>query len=111
MLESSLSTCALISEEDEKVIFTSTNESSKYIVAFDPLDGSSNIDCLAPIGSIFSIWKKPENNKSIEKNYLQKGRDIIASGYVLYGSATVMVLALDKHVNMFTLEPVLIKLS
>lgn len=106
-LESSQTTCALISEEDEHIMITTPQESSKYVVAFDPLDGSSNIDCLAPIGSIFCIWRKPENDLPAPEKYLQSGRKIVASGYVLYGSATVMVLAIDGHVNMFTLEPVI----
>ena len=57
-LKSSYTTCALISEENENVIEVETEKHGKYIVAFDPLDGSSNIDCLVSIGSIFGIWKK-----------------------------------------------------
>ena len=58
MLRSSYTTCLLVSEEDEKVIEVETNDQGKYMVFFDPLDGSSNIECLAAIGSIFGISKK-----------------------------------------------------
>lgn len=58
MLKSSYSTCLLVSEEDEQVIEVETEKQGKYLVFFDPLDGSSNIDCLAAIGSIFGISKK-----------------------------------------------------
>ena len=68
--------------------------SGKYIVTFDPLDGSSNIDCLVSIGSIFAIFKKPDDAPMMgpydEKYGLQTGRKIVASGYALYGSATMM---------------------
>ena len=67
--------------------------SGKYIVTFDPLDGSSNIDCLVSIGSIFAIFKKPDDAAMPpydDKMPLQSGRKIIASGYALYGSATMM---------------------
>ncbi len=58
MLESSYTTCLLISEENETVIEVETEKQGKYIVAFDPLDGSSNIDCLVSIGSIFAVYRK-----------------------------------------------------
>ena len=62
----------------------------QYIVTFDPLDGSSNIDCLVSIGSIFGIFKKPEGITDLNKMALQKGRNMVAAGYALYGSATMM---------------------
>lgn len=58
MLKSSYTTCLLVSEEDEKVIEVETERQGKYMVFFDPLDGSSNIECLAAIGSIFGISRK-----------------------------------------------------
>ena len=58
MLKSSYTTCLLISEENDTVIEVEPEKSGKYIVAFDPLDGSSNIDCLVSIGSIFAVYKK-----------------------------------------------------
>lgn len=57
-LLSSFSTCGLVSEENENLIEVETDKQGKYIVAFDPLDGSSNIECLVSIGTIFGIWKK-----------------------------------------------------
>ena len=61
----------------------------KYIVTFDPLDGSSNIDCLVSIGSIFGIFRKPEGADG-QKMALQSGRNMVCAGYALYGSATMM---------------------
>lgn len=58
MLKSSYTTCLLVSEENETVVEVETEKQGKYIVCFDPLDGSSNIDCLVSIGSIFAIYKK-----------------------------------------------------
>ena len=60
------------------------------MVTFDPLDGSSNIDCLVSIGSIFGIFQKPEGVTDINQMVLQKGRNLVAAGYALYGSATMM---------------------
>jgi fructose-1,6-bisphosphatase I len=80
----------------------------KYIVTFDPLDGSSNIDCLVSIGSIFGIWRKQGDEKSepTEADYLQPGRQMVAGGYALYGSATAIVLSTGQGVNIFQLDPV-----
>jgi fructose-1,6-bisphosphatase I len=78
MLKSSYTTCVLASEEDETIIIVDKEQRGKYIVCFDPLDGSSNIDCLASIGSIFGIWKRqsnPDDEPSIN-DALQPGRII-----------------------------------
>jgi len=106
MLKSSYTTCALVSEEDEEIIEVET-EGGKYIVYFDPLDGSSNIDCLVSIGSIFGIVKKPEGHTGpiTKADVLQPGNNYIASGYALYGSATMLVLTTGQGVNGFTLDP------
>ena len=61
LLSSSFCCCLMVSEENETVIQVETEKSGKYIVTFDPLDGSSNIDCLVSIGSIFGIFKRPDN--------------------------------------------------
>uniref|UniRef100_A0A672SFE4 Fructose-1,6-bisphosphatase 1 n=1 Tax=Sinocyclocheilus grahami TaxID=75366 RepID=A0A672SFE4_SINGR len=76
----------------------------KYVVCFDPLDGSSNIDCLASIGTIFAIYRKVYSDPS-EKDALQPGRNIVAAGYALYGSATMIVLSTGQGVNCFMLDP------
>lgn len=107
MLKSSYTTCLLASEEDEHVIVVEKEKQGKYIVCFDPLDGSSNIDCLVSIGSIFGIWKK-ETDDSVEpslQDALQPGHKMVCSGYALYGSACMIVLATDSGVNGFMLDP------
>ncbi|XP_066256788.1 fructose-1,6-bisphosphatase 1 [Euwallacea similis] len=105
MLKSSYTVALLISEENETVIEVETDQRGKYIVAFDPLDGSSNIDCLVSIGSIFAIMKKEDNSIPSLKDALQPGTKVVAAGYALYGSATMMVLSLGNSVNGFMLDP------
>jgi len=105
MVKSSYSTCLLVSEENDEAITIDPDEQGKYIVTFDPLDGSSNIDCLVSIGTIFGIYKKQHQGKTAEKDALQPGRQMVAAGYALYGSATVIVLATESSVNMFMLDP------
>merc|ERR1711997_1441442 len=108
MLRSSYASCLLISEENDNEIEVETERQGKYIVTFDPLDGSSNIDCLVSIGSIFAIFKKPDDAVGPpfeEKMALQKGTNIVAAGYALYGSATMMVISVNKEVNGFMLDP------
>ncbi len=85
-----------------KVMFLSTG---KYVCAFDPLDGSSNIDCLVSIGSIFGIWKRTEGGEPSTKDALRPGREMVCAGYALYGSATMIVLATEAGVNGFMLDP------
>ncbi|XP_076336849.1 fructose-1,6-bisphosphatase 1-like isoform X2 [Tachypleus tridentatus] len=105
MLKSSYTTCLLISEEDEQVIEVETDKRGKYIVCFDPLDGSSNIDCLVSIGSIFAIYRKTSPGPPTEQDGLQSGKNIVAAGYALYGSATMVVLSTGNGVNGFMLDP------
>uniref|UniRef100_A0A8C4F5E0 Fructose-1,6-bisphosphatase 1 n=1 Tax=Dicentrarchus labrax TaxID=13489 RepID=A0A8C4F5E0_DICLA len=105
MIKSSFSACVLVSEEDEKAIIVEPDKRGKYIVCFDPLDGSSNIDCLVSIGTIFAIYKKTTDDEPAEKDALQPGRNIVAAGYALYGSATMMVLSTGQGVNCFMLDP------
>merc|ERR1711997_340924 len=83
MLRSSYASCLLISEENENEIEVETERQGKYIVTFDPLDGSSNIDCLVSIGSIFANFKKPDDAVGPPfdaKMALQKGTNIVAAG-------------------------------
>jgi len=106
MLRSSYATCILVSEENDNEIEVETERQGKYIVTFDPLDGSSNIDCLVSIGSIFAIFKKPSDDQPLSPgDALQSGRQIVAAGYALYGSATMMVLSAGHGVNGFMLDP------
>merc|ERR1712130_732056 len=103
MLRSSYASCLLISEENENEIEVETERQGKYIVTFDPLDGSSNIDCLVSIGTIWGIYKKDTDGS--EKDVLVSGRKMIAAGYALYGSATVIVLSFGEAPSMFMLDP------
>uniref|UniRef100_A0A1A9ZNZ2 Fructose-1,6-bisphosphatase isozyme 2 n=1 Tax=Glossina pallidipes TaxID=7398 RepID=A0A1A9ZNZ2_GLOPL len=105
MLKSSYTTCLLVSEENENVIEVETEKQGKYIVCFDPLDGSSNIDCLVSIGSIFAIYRKQSEGTPTVNDALQPGNQIVAAGYALYGSATAIVLSLGSGVNGFTYDP------
>lgn len=105
MLQSSYTTCMLVSEENENVIEIDADKQGKYIVCFDPLDGSSNIDCLVSIGSIFAIYKKISSGAPNLSDALQSGRSMVAAGYALYGSATMIVLSLGNGVNGFTYDP------
>ncbi len=101
--------CGIASEEnDDFVAFTNErSKQGKYIVVFDPLDGSSNIDVNVSIGTIFSIYRRKSEigqEASIE-DFLQKGRDQVAAGYVIYGSSTMLVYTTGNGVNGFTLDP------
>jgi fructose-1,6-bisphosphatase I len=99
-------TCCIISEEVDEPILTNSPD-GKYVVAIDPLDGSSNIDVNVSIGTIFSIYRrKSEVNEPLtELDYLQKGDEQVAAGYILYGSSTMLVYTTGHGVNGFTLEP------
>lgn len=100
--------CAIISEEEEGIhhIKTTLNKDAKYIVAMDPLDGSSNIDVCGPIGTIFSVYKRksPVGSEVTMDDVLQKGTHQVAAGYVLYGSSTMLILTTGDGVNAFTLD-------
>jgi len=105
LMRSSFTTCLLVSEENETQIEIEVEKQGKYIVCFDPLDGSSNIDCLVSIGSIFGIYKKISTGKPTIQDALQPGRQLIAAGYALYGSATALVLTTGHGVHGFMLDP------
>ncbi len=78
----------------------------KYLFAFDPLDGSSNIDVNVSVGTIFGIWKRKDGEgDASEEDFLQPGKDIIASGYVVYGSSAMLVYTTGRGVHGFTLDP------
>lgn len=98
--------CGIGSEENDT--FIAFDDQHKldphYVVLFDPLDGSSNIDVCAPIGTIFSIYKKKSPGKVELSDFLQKGTEIVAAGYVIYGSSTMLVFSTGRGVNGFTLD-------
>jgi fructose-1,6-bisphosphatase I len=99
--------CALISEESES--YLDLNNEGKYVIAIDPLDGSSNIDVNVSIGTIFSIYrrKSPVGRPIQEMDILQPGSAQVAAGYILYGSSTMLVYTTGHGVNGFTYEPTL----
>lgn len=98
--------CAIISEEEDEVIQTG-NKKGKYIVAIDPLDGSSNIDVNVSIGTIFSIYRRKSEAgcDGTMEDCLQNGTRQVAAGYVIYGSSTMLVYTTGNGVNGFTYEP------
>lgn len=98
---------SVVSEERDDIISTANGSlDARYIVAFDPLDGSSNIGTNIPVGTIFTIFKRADASKpaSIE-DYLQPGRKIIAAGYSIYGAMTSFVYSSGNGVHGFTLDP------
>ncbi len=97
--------CAIISEEDDDIIHTG-NVNAKYVVAIDPLDGSSNIDVNVSIGTIFSIYHRvsPLGSPATKADFLQGGRQQVAAGYILYGSSTIFVFTTGQGVNCFTYD-------
>jgi fructose-1,6-bisphosphatase I len=101
------SVAALVSEEDEEpVTFNRSLETGKYIIVFDPLDGSSNIDVNVNVGTIFSILRRlPSETTDIQASILQPGYQQVAAGYVVYGPSTVLVYTTGHGVHGFTLDP------
>ena len=102
--------CAGIASEenDNEIPFEDTfSLNSKYVVLFDPLDGSSNIDVNASIGTIFAIYRRVSalGTPCNLTDFLQPGNKLMAAGYIIYGSSTMMVYATRHSVNGFTLEP------
>jgi fructose-1,6-bisphosphatase I len=101
------SIAALVSEEDELPITVNLDpERGKYIVVFDPLDGSSNIDVNVNVGTIFSVLRRMEEaDGDLDASILQPGYKQVAAGYVLYGPSTVLVYTAGQGVHGFTLDP------
>ncbi len=101
--------CGIASEENDDFLAFESEQSQygKYVVLFDPLDGSSNIDVNVSIGTIFSIYRRisPQGTKATLEDMLQPGTEQVAAGYVLYGSSTILVYTTGNGVNGFTLDP------
>ena len=98
--------CVMASEEEEGIIPVLEGYEGKYSLAFDPLDGSSNIDVNVSIGTIFSIHRRVSSGKQGgEKDLLQKGSEQVAAGYIIYGSSTMLVYTTGDGVHGFTLDP------
>lgn len=107
LLKDTLQACPVVAgiaseEEDLPVV---ANKDGEFLVIFDPLDGSSNIDINVTVGTIFSILPSNGGDASIEETYLQSGRHQLAAGYVLYGPSTLLVMTTGKGVDVFTLDP------
>src|SRR3984893_10121291 len=109
VLQRGISCCGVVSEEIEN--FVAFDEElcnlSKYVVVIDPLDGSSNIDVNISIGTIFGIFRRKSQVgfPCTKEDFLQSGENLVAAGYIIYGSSTMMVYATRRGVNGFTLDP------
>lgn len=99
--------CAIATEEDEEITIVGTDKDKKYVILLDPLDGSSNINLNITIGTIFGIYRRQDSaqNPVTKSDVLQKGRNLIAGGYALYGSSTVLVYTTGNGVHSFTYDP------
>jgi fructose-1,6-bisphosphatase I len=99
--------CCMASEEEEDIMHIPEEfESGNYVLLYDPLDGSSNIDANVSIGTIFSIHRKISNGpRGTIEDCLQPGRDQVCAGYVVYGSSTMLVYTTGHGVHGFTLDP------
>lgn len=106
MLKDALLACpavrAIASEEEDYIVPANTD--GEYFIAFDPLDGSSNIDINAMVGTIFSIYRQTGDKPATEADFLIPGKEQVAAGYVLYGPSTMLVLTTGNGVNMFTYD-------
>lgn len=104
--------CGFASEEEDDFVIVPKEEGGfhhKYIVLIDPLDGSSNIDVNVSVGTIFSIYRRvsPVGTSVNKSDFLQKGRNQVAAGYIVYGTSTMLVYTTGHGVNGFTLNPAL----
>jgi fructose-1,6-bisphosphatase I len=97
---------ALVSEEQPEAMIMPASETGPYIVVYDPLDGSSNIDSNVSIGTIFGVFRAPTTDRAATAaDCLRPGRDLIAAGYILYGTSTMLVYSAGDGVHAFTLDP------
>lgn len=93
---------AVASEEEDDIV--EGNPDAKYLVAYDPLDGSSNIDVNGSVGTIFSIMEVPDHHADGKEMFLQTGDEQVAAGYILYGPSSMLVMTTGKGVRMYTLD-------
>ena len=109
VLRHGISCAGIGSEEmDDVVVFDDeVSNQSKYVVLYDPLDGSSNIDVNVSIGTIFSVFRRTSEvgKPCTQADFIQKGIQQVAAGYIIYGSSTMLVYATRRGVNGFTLDP------
>lgn len=108
-LKNSGECCGIASEENEDFLELPSVESksAKYVVVFDPLDGSSNIDVNVSVGTIFGIYRRKSDTagKVQLEDFLQKGTELVGAGYVVFGTSTILVYSTGSGVNGFTLDP------
>jgi fructose-1,6-bisphosphatase I len=99
--------CVMASEEHEDILpIPQQFNCGSYVLVFDPLDGSGNIDVNGSVGTIFSIFRKVSaGDRGTLEDCLQPGRDLVAAGYIVYGSSTIMVYSTGEGVHGFTLDP------
>ncbi len=100
--------CAIASEENDEIIPVDSeiSKSAKYVVAMDPLDGSSNIDVNVSVGTIFSVYRRLSlSGPGTLEDFMQRGTEQVAAGYIIYGSSCMLVYTTGKGVNGFTLDP------
>ncbi|EAQ63014.1 fructose-1,6-bisphosphatase [Marinomonas sp. MED121] len=102
-LSTSPSVRAIASEEEDDIVPANTD--GEYLVAFDPLDGSSNIDINSMVGTIFSIYRQTGDQAATEADFLIPGREQVAAGYVLYGPSSMLVFSAGDGVSMYTYDP------
>ena len=105
VLGSSGRVAAIGCEEIEGTVIVGDGPRHSYIVQMDPLDGSSNIDVAVSIGSIFGIWSRRAGEPVSDASLLRPGNEQVAAAYVVYGSSTVLVVAIENSVQGFTLDP------
>ena len=105
VLGSSGRVAAIGCEEIEGTVIVGDGPRHSYIVQMDPLDGSSNIDVAVSIGSIFGIWSRRADEPVSDASLLRPGNEQVAAAYVVYGSSTVLVVAIENSVQGFTLDP------
>jgi fructose-1,6-bisphosphatase I len=105
VLRESGQVAALACEELEHMVHISDDPGHPFLAVFDPVDGSSNIDVAVTIGSIFGIYRRTDPAEVTEQTFLRPGREQIAATYVIYGSSTVLVFAMEGGVHGFTLDP------
>jgi fructose-1,6-bisphosphatase I len=109
VLKHGISCAGIGSEElDDIVVFDDdVSNESKYVCMYDPLDGSANIDVNVSIGTIFAVFRRitEKGSPCATEDFLQKGNRMVAAGYIIYGSSTMLVYATKRGVNGFTLDP------
>jgi fructose-1,6-bisphosphatase I len=106
---SAMRSCArvriLVSEEEEEAIVFDEHPTAKYAVACDPVDGSSNLDAGVSVGTIFGIYKLPDDAKGTKEDMLRPGTDLVAAGFTMYGASAQLVITMKGgDVNGFTLD-------